>query len=211
MVTFDYRRTGPLAVTLVCGLLLFAQYWINYPELKPVADAITTSAVTIFGYALIVGNLSLVRWQGALLKQRKMPQAGYSVLCLATMAIFITIGIATSPTSKEYTFIFNAIYAPSSMALWSLHGFWITSATYRAYRVRSTDAMMLFACGMVMLLAVAPWGSLISPNFIPAGDMLMEFITKPAMSGIIIGVGIGTVIIGLRAILGFEKSYLGAG
>lgn len=210
MVTFDYKRTGPVIVTMICGLLLFAEYWINFAGLKPVGDAIRTSGVTIFGYALIVGTLSLVRWQGGHVKQRKMPQAAYSAWMLIVMMIFIVTGIATSSTSTQYQLVFNTIYVPASTALWGLHGFWITSACYRAYRVRSAEALALFLVGILVLLGVAPWGPLISSDFVNVSNWLMDFVNKPAMTAILIGVGLGTVMIGLRTILGFEKSYLGA-
>src|SRR5262249_42729603 len=128
-----------------------------------------------------------------------------------------------SPTPFDW--IFGNVFFPLQATMFSLLAFFMASAAYRAFRVRSLQATLLLAAAVVVMLGRVPFGELVSPHLpeswvgTPGGQALLPWLTNrimdtpnsAAQSGIIIGAALGAAALSLRVILGLETSYLGKG
>jgi hypothetical protein len=119
---------------------------------------------------------------------------------------------------QVYKHLFDGIFQNMDAAMFSLIAFFILSAAYRAFRIRSFEASILMASALIVLLGLS-FGSLITGK-IPAegfeanfrletwSSWLLNVISSPALRAIDFGIGLGGLAMGLRIWLGIEKGAL---
>jgi hypothetical protein len=93
--------------------------------------------------------------------------------------------------------------------MFSLLAFFIASAAFRAFRIRSVEALLLAIAAFILMLGRVPLGAAIHPTIPAAADWLMEIPQNAAKRGILIGAALGVMATGIRVILGLEKTYGG--
>lgn len=151
----------------------------------------------------------------------------FSMSAAGIMGLFSDGGIGkyTDGSSTPFDWIFANIFFPLQATMFSLLAFFMASAAYRAFRIRSFQATLLLAAAVIVMLGRIPFGEMISPHVsesitgTPGGAYLLPWLTnwimdKPnsaGQSGIIIGAALGAAALSLRVILGLETSYLGQG
>src|SRR5262245_45939484 len=184
--------------------------------------------VIVAGFALTLGVVNVVQTHGKrILRQEKGWM--YSVALLAGLfsmsgagiyGLLPDVGIGRyadgSPTPFDW--IFTNMFFPLQATMFALLAFFMASAAYRAFRIRSFQATLLLAAAVIVMLGRIPFGEVISPS-LPNGEHVLPALTnwimdKPnsaAQSGIIIGAALGAAAMSLRVILGLETSYLGKG
>src|SRR5262249_52988207 len=108
-------------------------------------------------------------------------------------------------------------------AMFSIIAFFILSAAYRAFRIRSIEATILLAAALIMMLSlmgglVHAWDGTVSNlahwqpdsfwnNFklTDGSNWIKSTLQTPAIRAIEFGVGIGALAMGLRLWLSLEK------
>jgi hypothetical protein len=111
--------------------------------------------------------------------------------------------------------LFNYVYTPLQATMFSLLAFFIASAAFRAFRMRSVEAGLLLAAGVLVMIGRVPlgqfdWGIARSDfGFHTIMDWIMGVPTTAAMRGIKMGAAMGVIVMGLKVILGIERSDLG--
>lgn len=101
-------------------------------------------------------------------------------------------------------------------AMFSLIGFFILSAAYRAFRIRSIEAAILMVTALVVLLSFVPLGLMLTNSFDPNGFVgnfrvdtmrtwLISTVSIPSIRAIDLGLGLGLVAMSLRILLGLER------
>ncbi len=108
-----------------------------------------------------------------------------------------------------FTFIYNNIYVHMDMTIFSLLAFFIASAAYRAFRLRTLEASVLLIVGTLMLLGRAPVGGAIWDGFPEIATWLMDVPNTAGQRAIFLSVAIGAISLCLRQLLGIERGYLG--
>jgi hypothetical protein len=143
---------------------------------------------------------------------RKGPLWPYSIILLVTMLVFTVTGLVTgSITSPQYNWIYSSIVMPVSSTLYGMNAFFIASASYRAFKAKSWEALVLLVAAIFLMLKNAPIGAVISPILPQIGGEIWDFAGATGMRALLIGIGIGTLALGLRVMIGQEKTPLGGG
>jgi len=125
----------------------------------------------IGGLFLGLGVFSLVRIHGRkLVKQQQ--DWGFSLVLLICMVIMVVVGYWDFPSriaadadklqiqanwsniNYARDLLFNGLLQTMDSAMFSLIAFYILSAAYRAFRIRSVEATILLAAALVMILSV---------------------------------------------------------
>jgi len=196
-------------VLLVAPLVILFDFALRNPTLQSVATDLNNWAVVVGAFALGIGAYSLVLRHGRMISKRR-PEWPYSIMLLLTMFIFIVTGLVTgSITSPQYTWIYTAIVMPVSSTLYGMNAFFIASASYRAFKAKSWEALVLLVAAIFLMLKNAPIGGVISPVLPQIGGIIWDFAGATGMRALLIGIGIGTLALGLRVIIGQEKTPLG--
>lgn len=173
--------------------------------------------VTVVGaIAVIIGVLNLLTVHGR--KLRKFPGALYSGIMLLTFIAILGLHIAeragvtlvaatpTSPAPNVTLTLADAIQVSIESALAGVLFFFLVYAAARLMRRRVTVWSLLFLATLVIvLLGYAPLSGL---GFLSTlRDWLLKVPVEAGMRGLLIGVGIGTVIVGVRVLIGQDRAF----
>jgi hypothetical protein len=166
----------------------------------------------------------------------------FSAVLLVTLAIMTLIGYADwisrrgeagaqldDPANWSFVntakdLMFDGMLQAMDAAMFSVIAFYILSAAYRAFRVRSIEATILLATALIVILSLMGAVEYLSNNMIDSvsgGDSgsfvnnfrlteiskwLRDTVQGAAIRGIDFGVGIGALAMGLRLWLSLERS-----
>jgi hypothetical protein len=119
---------------------------------------------------------------------------------------------------QVYHHLFDGVYQNMDAAMFSLIAFFILSASYRAFRIRSFEASILMTSALIVLLGLS-FGGLITDKVPDYGlwsnfrietwsSWILNIISSPGLRAIDFGVGLGGLAMGLRIWLGIEKGAL---
>jgi len=119
-----------------------------------------------------------------------------------------------------YNLFFNGVLKAANATILSLLAFFVASASFRAFRIKSWEAGLMLGSALVVMLGNIPLGELFSGWAAGLGipfslAALKEWILKvpssAAQSAILIGAALGYVGTSLKILLGIERSHLGGG
>jgi hypothetical protein len=194
------------------------------PGIEPVG--IMMSVIGAFTVGL--GIYSLCQVHGRNLGQRRPGWYNSLALFLAMVAMlvfgfwahYLPKAEATSaamPAPRAiYEMLFRGLFMPLQAATFSLLAFYIASAAYRAFRIRTAEAGLMMGAAFIVMLAQVPIGAWLTSG-LPVtgalaffrlealGEWIMTWLNAPAQRGIVFGVAIGGLAMSLRIWLSLER------
>lgn len=226
------KRLVPRVITSLVGIVLIATAFVARPgdgeagswpvQAFAYVDrnfSVWFSILAVF--AFILGGASLLKNHLGKVVQRR-PDWPYSVVTLVSFLGVLVVGLfklggppglqgEVADPSSLFGAVFEAVYGPLMATLYSLLGFFVASAAYRAFRLRSLEASVLLGAAFVVLLGRTPLGTWLS-DLLPRGlsmlriDTLSVWIMRvPNVAGqraILIGIAVGVVALTLRILAG---------
>lgn len=214
------KRELPLFLTAVIGLFMILSFFVPHQFVSVPADFLQQCAVIVvaFGYVLGGANVLRVNFDGIYKRQPDWP---YKIVLAGSLLITVFFGLKEGRTWQDSSsvsmWIYNQLYSPMSATMFSLLAFFIASAAFRAFRIRTTEAGLLAAAALIVMLGRVPIGDVLTqwlPEPLRLGavqDWIMNFPQNAAKRAVLIGAAMGVMATGLRVILGIERSYLGGG
>ena len=228
-----YRKTIVMVVTFLSGLyyalefLLPPEAWFFVkPERNPLTDwrpLVATLTQIIWSFALLLGVWNLFLIHGRAVGKRSMGWYNSAAFFIAFFAIMIAgflkdanVGRLGQAPANVFTILFNGFLTSLDATMFSLIAFYIVSAAYRAFRIRSLEAALMMAAAAIIMLAIVPVGASIT-NWLPETGVASVFrierigywlLTGPNMAAqraIAFGVAIGGLAMGLRIWLSLER------
>lgn len=210
------RREVPMAITFIIGLIIVMNNFVKVKlggfELATLAKDLTGWGTIILAFATFLATINLFRAHGQKISRQK---AGWvnSLVLLLSLVLVAVLGIAGQMTTGKplplFTKIFDYVITPLGNAMFAILAFYIASAAYRAFRVRSTEATVLLVAAVILMLGRAPVGELIWNKFPVIADWLMNVPNNAGQRGIMIGASIGAIATSVRILLGMERGHLG--
>ncbi len=213
------KREIPLFLTLVAGLFMVLGFFIPQHDVQFWQNQFQTFGIILLAASVLLGIMNLFRIN-LIAVSRKAPDTPYKVVLLVCLAGMFLLGmnrpftwdyVATGPGTL-FNDVFNAAYVPLQATLFSLLAFFIASAAFRAFRIRTVEAGLLAVAGILVMIGRVPLGDAIWPG--PHGisdiqEWIMNVPTVAARRAIFIGAALGAISLGLRVILGLERAHLG--
>ena len=205
------KRQLPILIVFVCGMFMIVQFFVPHEKSEYLYEFVLLDwPPIIMAFALALGVFSLAR--ASVVKVRRRSAGwGYSVVTLLGIVSMSSVGIIGHyypPLRAAYTWQFNNFMIPIAATMYSLLAFFMASAAYRAFRARSVPATILLLAAFVVMIRFFPLGALSEP----VSELSAWILGVPnlaAKRAIIIGIGLGTVSMALKVILGIERSYMG--
>lgn len=175
------KRTIPLLIAALVGVLMIATYFVPYTE-KWGADAmdmfiVLASAAMVLG----AGNLVLLN-----LSKISGKHEGWGYASITLLAFFVTlvigfakIGALPTPASPgnawsgsvvqdgtPFWWIFMYVITPLTATMFAMLAFYIASAAFRAFRAKNLEATLLLGTAFVVLLGQIYFGVWVT-SFLP--------------------------------------------
>ncbi len=238
------RRGLIVVLTFLVGLFFAAEFFMpltrgdkNFltPAVQPAQDILQV----ITSLALGLGTYGLIRLHLRNVVQKRT-QWGYSVVLLiafvvmAFFSIWHTLAekrlVKETPLLKQgFPLLFDSTLIQLDAAMFSLIAFYIYSAAYRAFRIRSVEAGILMFTAMVVMIGIVPLGAALSswiglPSDVPKdahpfslesilyalrlpeiANWILIKLNAPVQRAIEFGVGIGGLAMAIRLWLSLER------
>ena len=218
----------PVLVTSIVGAVLVIAYFVPHnPFGKLNADfSEFFNIIAAFAFILGGGNLIKIHADKIYRKSRGWP---YSIVTLVGFFFMLVAGLfklgnpdgwrgQLEAPGSLFAFGYDAMFTPLQATMFSILAFFVASASYRAFRAKNTEATMLLAAALIILLGRTFVGVYLT-SWLPES---LEFLSIPSLSNwimsvvnqagqraILIGIALGIMSTSLKVILGIERSYLG--
>jgi hypothetical protein len=189
----------------------------------PVAGNVSQSVVA-FTYGLGVISLLTVHLKSI---GRKREGWGFSAAVIVSFFVMIVAGLCNkyspnwSPVhgvkaSDVFDFLFQGGLTALDSAMFALIAFFIVSASYRAFRIRSVESSLLMGSAVLVMLGQVTLGTAITSG-LPSTGIASNFrleniaqyilleINTPALRAIIFGIAVGFLATSLRLWLSLER------
>jgi len=201
------RRELPIGIAGIVGVLMVAEYFFGGATLKAWGSELQNWSIIIAAFALGLAAVGLIRNHSRRILEQK-PEWQNSLLLLTALFATAASGIAGRQT-PVFKFIFDRMLTPLGSAFYAMVAYYLFSAAYRTFRVRSGEATALLVAGSVVMLGRAPVGEIIWKQFPTIAEWIMRVPNLAGSRGVLIGAAVGTVGVGIRVILGIDRGYLG--
>jgi hypothetical protein len=212
------KKTIPVIIVFVTALLVMMDYFVVIPPINQSTNKSWTSStvtdlqnwgIILTAFTLGFGAVNLFYLHGRHVSRRAPNQWFYSLWLLVVIVIFAAVGIATGPSSDNYSWLYNSSYFALSATVYSSLGFYMTSGLYRALRVRNVESGIFLVVGLIILAKNAPAIAVYFPIFNDTGTWIQNVLTTAPQRGIMIGAALGALSLGIRTMTGRETGFLG--
>ncbi len=199
----------PIIVTFVSAFIVVASYYLDIQAWKTFAAELLRWNVILAAFALALGIGGIVRLHWGRISRRER-SAPYSWICLLSLAIFLVVGFAQTTRGKAYQWLWDYILLPVQATSYATTFFFITSAAYRAFRIKNAYSVALMVSAILMMIRVGVFASVL-----PFGPTVSAWIwdipTTAGMRAVTIGAALSLVGNSFRVIVGLERGHLGGG
>jgi hypothetical protein len=207
------RKTLPLVITFVAGAIMILQSYIQSDFLYNFVQNYLARAVTVStAWAVGLGAVNVIRVHGRRISNKR-PSYFYSMVLLGTFFWFAIVGFVMQKHNSDpfYLFFYDNILLNLSATMYSVLAFYIGSAAYRSFRVRSLDATMLLLTSMIVMLGAVPIGQAIWGGFPTLAAWIGANINTPVLRAMTIGLTLGALTQSMRNLIGIERGHLSGG
>lgn len=204
------KRILPTVVAIGAGVMTLAGYLIPMESLEVLRGQMVSWAAVVAAFALILGFINVLRVHLTHIFSRK---TGWPYNLTLLLSAVVTLGVTVSgmvllPIRPLSDWWFSNTILPLQAGATGLIAFSLGLAAFRMMRSRRTAPTLFFAfSAIVVLLGTTPMPG-------PLGERLADFrhwwMTVPTLAGtrgLLLGVGLGTLIIGLRVLTGFDQPH----
>lgn len=229
----QYRKWIVALFTFLAGLYYATEFfWPAKGDpsenwLTPSQEFVSNATSVVGSFAVGVGVISLIHLHlRNVLKQRQ--GWGNSIVLIVSFLAMLIFGLMAeyapekrifnnTTASDIFEFLFVGGFTNLGAAMFSLIAFFIASASYRAFRIRSLESSLLMIAALIVMLGSVSLGVAIT-QAIPNDDgfaanfrieriaqWLMQQVNSPAQRGILFGLVIGELAISLRLWLSLER------
>ena len=205
------RLQIPLAIILIVGLFTVVT---SFVPAKPIADLNQTFRnwyIGIITFFIFLGTFNLVWVNGGRIKTRARDWQ-YSIILIVSLAVMSFAGFFKGESSLDegspFMYLYFNVQFPLEATMYSLLAFFVTSASFRAFRARNKQALVLLLAAVIIMLGRVPIGTSIWKGFPGVTEWIMSFPNAAAKRGIRLGIDLGLISMALRMILGIERSYM---
>jgi hypothetical protein len=210
------------------GFAEHISFWFD--DALPIVEGMS-NALSAFLIGLGVFSVLTIHVKKVAKKQRDW---GFSVVLLVCILMMVIVGYVDwnsrighpeldvpqnwSTVNYAKDFLFNQLLQQMDAAMFSIIAFYILSAAYRAFRIRSVEATILLASALVVMLslmgavefevnrgATSMLGSSTPFTLTEAAKWLRDNFQTPSIRAIDFGVGLGSFAMALRLWLSLEK------
>lgn len=209
-------------------------------NLTKTAAVVGSVTQVVAGFTFLLGVYNLTRIHGNILRRLREGWP-YSAAFFVSFLLMVIAGFSRDwqswfggppappwikdtvnvPAHDLYTVLFEGLWRNLEATMFSILAFYIVSAAYRAFRIRSGEAAVLMIVALVLMMGQVPLGMALT-NGIPSGpsflgvdwsilrienfsQYVLTAINSPVQRAIGFGLGLGALAMALRIWLSLER------
>lgn len=188
-----------IGIFTLIGLIFGAEAGI----ISSVANIALQFAVVMAGLTVLLGLLNLFSTH---LRRIFRRQTGWPYSFVVILCAVVVITLWLSGADRENMILLETVQVSIESALAGLLLFTLVFGAYRLMRKRVTWSAMLFTLVLLLILL----GALPIPEASRLSEIRRWLLTVPVSAGargILLGIALATVVTGVRALLGQDRSY----
>ncbi len=204
------RSPVATAIAIAAGLVVLLGYFVPLTELKGIQDVLLGWAVVLAGFAALVGIMNLLRthWH-----KMTAPREGdrLSVVVILAFGLTLVAGIFFTPAHAQYQQVIYSIQLPIEASLMAALAIALAYASLRILQRRRGLMGVVFVLSALVFLAMGT-GLLTAGSDSSVLGMLfsaIQLLPVAGARGILLGIAIGSLITGLRILMGLDRPYSG--
>jgi len=198
------------AIAISVGVIVLLGYFLPVPLLIPLRELFVSWAVILAGVAGLVAILNMlgIHWQKLNTPRNR---DYYSIFLLFAFILTLFAGLLLQPSDPGFQKIVTHIQVPIEASLMGVLTVSLTYASIRMFQRRTGWMAILFTASAMVFLIVGS-GLLTVGHDLPLLKGLLAAInTLPVAGarGILLGIALGSLITGLRILMGADRPYSG--
>jgi hypothetical protein len=203
------RRELPIIITAILAIILVGREYLAIPALNTIGGSFVRVGTVITAFTAGLATIALLEVHLKHVQRQTPEQWIYSVILIVSTLGFILAGILNV---SWYNLIYNTLIGIPMGANWGIMTFFLISGSYRAFRVRTIESYAIALSWLLVLLALTPLGSaLFGAPLASISDYLILIVTTGAFRAFVVSSAFGTIILGLRVLIGLERGAFGGG
>jgi NADH:ubiquinone oxidoreductase subunit 6 (subunit J) len=209
-----YRRNLPQYILLAIGSLTVIEIFVAIAPLTSLISELQNWTVIMWSFAMALSALMMILRQTTdfrtHIRTQNWPRAALNVQ-FVFLFLFAWLG-ATILGSSDETFLtwFSATNYAGAVGVASVLLVYTVAASVRAFTFRSPETIVLIGTMIFMMITLSPLGSVVAPDITsPISQWIFNYPNRLANRGMIIGLSLGSIIMGLRVMSGLERAALG--
>lgn len=226
LIPSRFRRTFIAILTFLAGLIYSVEFFLPADPtthenfLTPLRKQIGEATNVVYAFALGLGIFSLIRFHGTNLIRKRPGWHNNLAFFVSFVAMagagFWMYSTSSKASTNAYNMLFEGIVAALGATMFSTIGFYIVSAAYRAFRIRSGEATLMLIAAFIVMIGQVPVGAYLTnglPTAGPAASFRLENLSywilavpnMAAQRGIWFGIEVGALAMALRQWLSLER------
>jgi len=233
------KKRVAVVVTFVSGLFYVLEFYLpkksgiffwrthHTNPFSPMLDTVGVATLVITGFTLLLATFNLCLVHGKNIAARRTGYYNSVAFYLAFFAM-ATFGLWQNhaPTSKlfaskvtvaqVYGYLFNSTYVPLGSTLFSVLAFYMATAAFRAFRVRTAEAGFMMVAAFICMMGQVPLGMWLThtlPLHGPLSHLRMESMANwvlgvfsmAGLRAVTFGIFVGALAMSLRIWLNLER------
>jgi hypothetical protein len=198
-------------VAIFCGLIVLTGYFLPGAVIQSIRQPILDMAITLAGIAGLVAILNLIfriHWK----KIRESTQNRlFSIVVVAAFLVTFGVGVLLGPSNPGFQKVVTSIQVPIESSLMAVLAVTMSISSLRLLQRQRNWMGFTFFVSVVLFL-IFNSGILAFASDIPIlQDILSAFHQVPTAGarGILIGIALGSLVTGIRVLIGSDQPYNG--
>ncbi|MFQ6002185.1 MAG: hypothetical protein ACE5KJ_00380 [Candidatus Zixiibacteriota bacterium] len=203
------RREIPIAICFLAGISFILEYFIPHKQVLSIFETIRQWAIIVIAFAYVLGIANIVRinFHAIQRKQRDWP---YKIVLVLGVFFMITVGISGGiGEGTVFGWVYYHAQYPLQATMFALLAFFIASAAFRAFRIRTFEAALLAVTAVLVMIGRVPVGEALWKHFPDFTEWIMNVPQLAGKRAIMIGAALGAISTALKVLTGLERTYLG--
>jgi hypothetical protein len=233
------KKRIAVVVTFVSGLFYVLEFYLpkksgvffwrahHTNPFSPMLDTVGVATLVVMGFTLMLATFNLCLVHGKNIVARRSGYYNSVAFYLAFFAM-TTFGLwqAYAPTARlfaakitvaqVYGYLFNSTYVPLGATLFSVLAFYMATAAFRAFRVRTAEAAFMMVAAFICMMGQVPLGMWLThtlPLHGPLSNLRMESLANwtlgvfsmAGLRAVTFGIFVGALAMSLRIWLNLER------
>lgn len=210
-MSYVTRRIIPLVLFAISMLLMLSDYYFTIPQIKTAASEIQFDGTILAAFVLSLGAIGLVIRNIRQIRARAKGRWYFSIWELIMMFLFMSVGLALTQSSDLYNWLYTSLQDPVVSSMYAEMIFYNLWIVYASFKFRSVEASIIIIVGLIVMLRGMPIGPVIIPPVDSAGYWIVNFLDLPGERAMLFASAVAAVLLSIRMILGYERSFLAEG